>query len=109
MFDEEGEYSFASYLLRIKTNKDVLDPRFLNFYLNAPIGLAKIRRYRTPSVSQSNINAQNLKNIPVPTPSIEIQKELMNRIAIFEEVEINLEEKISSTKHLQKSLINQVF
>mgnify|MGYP001260941880 CR=1 FL=1 len=109
LFDEEDVYSFASYLLRINTDKDLLAPSFLNFYLNSPIGLSKIRRYRTPGVSQSNINAQNLKYIPVPTPPIKVQDELMNKIVGLEDAESSFEERIRSSRSLQKSLINQVF
>lgn len=109
IFDQVGVYSFASYLLRITTKTENLDPRFLNFYLNLPIGMSKIRKYRTPGVSQSNINAQNLKQVPVPTPCIDFQKEVMDKVDAFYKAEIFLKEKIKSSKLLKRSLINQVF
>lgn len=109
LFDEDGVYSFASYLIRILVKKNLLDPRFLNFYLNSSIGLAKIRKYRTPGVSQCNINAQNLKNIPIPLPPLQIQTELMDKIEELQKLEATLEKKIRSTRSLQKALINQVF
>ncbi|MEZ4994933.1 MAG: restriction endonuclease subunit S [Saprospiraceae bacterium] len=109
LFNEKGVYSFASYLIRLKADTDRLDPRFLNFYLNTAIGLAKIRKYRTPGVSQSNINAQNIKNVPIPLPSVEKQKEIMDKIDSIEENETLYEKKILTSKSLQKSLINQIF
>lgn len=109
LFDVDGEFSFASYLIRLKTDDTKLDSRFLNFYLNSSVGLAKIRKYRTPGVSQSNINAQNLKHIPVPLPDRNFQSELMNQIGIFEHAETMSNSKISHSLSLQKSLINQVF
>lgn len=109
LYNDNGKHSFASYLIRIKTQKDKLDPRFLNFYLNSPIGIAKIRRYRTPGVSQSNINAQNLKNIPVPLPSINSQRALMDKINLIEQSEAYLKNRALASVGLQKSLINQLF
>lgn len=109
IFNVDGKYSFASYLIRLKSDDTKLDSRFLNFYLNTPIGLAKIRKYRTPGVSQSNINAQNLKHIQIPLPNIKAQKDLMDKIESIEIGETQLTMKISSSKSLQKSLINQVF
>tara|TARA_B100000678_G_scaffold244077_1_gene215907 strand:- start:7089 stop:8312 length:1224 start_codon:yes stop_codon:yes gene_type:complete len=109
IFNVDGEYSFASYLIRLKADDSKLDSRFLNFYLNTPIGLAKIRKYRTPGVSQSNINAQNLRHIPIPLPTRKIQETLMNKIESIELGESLSISKISSSKVLQKSLINQVF
>lgn len=109
LFDQDFECSFASYLLRIKTDESRLDSRFLNFFLNSSIGMAKIRKYRTPGVSQSNINAQNLRRIPIPLPSIEFQESLMGEIRLFENAEMNITKSVENSKKLQKSLINQVF
>lgn len=108
-FNVDGVFSFASYLIRLKTDDNKLDSRYLNFYLNSPVGLAKIRKYRTPGVSQSNINAQNLKNIPIPLPIRKTQNDLMNKIELSEEAEKLSALKIANSKTLQKSLINQIF
>lgn len=109
LFDVDGDYSFASYLLRIKVVSELLDPRFLNVYLNSSLGMAKIRKYRTPGVSQSNINAENLKRVPVPAPSIGFQQNLMDKIATLDHAALSLSEEINFSKTLQKTLINQVF
>lgn len=109
LFNEEGIFSFASYLIRLKPNLALLDPRYLNFYLNTSIGLAKIRKYRTPGVSQSNINAQNIRSILIPLPPIEFQNQLMNKIQIFVDSERLSNFKISLSRSLQTCLINQIF
>ncbi|WKN33801.1 restriction endonuclease subunit S [Porifericola rhodea] len=109
LFDEDDIYSFASYLIRIKVDQTKLDPRYLNFYMNSAIGIAKIRKYRTPGVSQSNINAQNIKRINIPVPDVSFQKMLMDKIDKFEKSAKELNLKIESAKALQKSLINQIF
>lgn len=109
LFDADLKCSFASYLIRLKTNRDLLDPRFLNYYLNSSIGLRKIRKYRTPGVSQSNINASNLKNVPIPMPKIEFQKELMDKIELLEFTYKQSLSKLQSSQALLKSLINEVF
>ena len=109
LFTENIECSFASYLIRLKTDSSKLDSRYLNFFLNSAIGLSKIRKYRTPGVSQSNINAQNLKHIPIPLPKIEEQMKLMNDIEQIEESMRLSTTKITSSQTLQKSLINQIF
>lgn len=109
LFQSDGVFSFASYLIRLKADSSKLDSRFLNFYLNTPVGLAKIRKYRTPGVSQSNINAQNLKYIPIPYPSLIEQNVIMDKVQQIEENETLLDSKISFSQSLQKSLINQIF
>ena len=109
IFNEEAIYSFASYLIRLKTSGNRLDSRFLNFYLNSAIGLSKIRKYRTPGVSQSNINAQNIKSVPIPLAYIKIQKKIMDKIDNIQTNEDSLISQISASQSLQKSLINQIF
>lgn len=48
IFELEGCYLFASYLVRIKTNRSILLPEFLNYYLNSDAGQAAVRAYATP-------------------------------------------------------------
>ena len=109
LFDSDLTCSFASYLLRIKTNIATLDPRYLNFFFNSELGKSKIRKYRTPGVSQSNINAQNIRLIRMPLPSIELQHELMQRLSKMEEAEVSGSQESTIAKQLLKSLINEIF
>ena len=109
LFDEDQQYTFASYLIRLVVNKDLLLPDFLNFYMNTVIGLAKIRKYRTPGVSQSNINAQSLRNLVIPLPKIDFQEELMEKVNKIQEREDILLENIANADLMQKALISKVF
>ena len=109
IFNEEKRFSFASYLIRIVTDKSKLLPEYLNFYMNSPIGLSKIRKYRTPGVSQSNINANNLKRLLIPTPDLEFQKHLMSQVFRIEFAENSVNTKVCEGKALLLKLVNQVF
>lgn len=109
LFDIEGIYTFASYLIRIKTDERTLDPRYLNFFFNTELGKAKIRRYRTPGVSQSNINAQNIRQIRIPLPPINEQKSLMDEIDLEQTLFKQAVQTAQKTSQLKKSLINQIF
>ncbi|MDF1659629.1 MAG: restriction endonuclease subunit S [Verrucomicrobiales bacterium] len=109
LFDVEGTYTFASYLIRIKTDERTLDPRYLNFFFNTELGKAKIRRYRTPGVSQSNINAQNIRQIRIPLPPISEQRSLMDKVDSEQALLETAVQAVQNAKQLQKSLINQIF
>lgn len=77
IFQLDGCYLFASYLVRIKTDRAVLLPEFLNFYLNSDAGQAAVRAFATPGVSQSNISAGSLKKVYVPVPTLDEQTEVV--------------------------------
>jgi len=92
IFDLEGDYVFASYLVRLRADEDQILPDFLNYYLNSGLGQRRLLAYATPGVSQTNISAGNLKKVLVPLPPMEKQKQIV-------EVLNNLE----LGKHLQRN------
>ncbi|ADT84568.1 restriction endonuclease subunit S [Thermococcus barophilus] len=74
VFMLDGDYVFASYLIRIRPDKKQIDPRFLTFYLI--FANDKLRQLATRAVSQANINASNLKKFKIPLPPLEEQKQI---------------------------------
>jgi type I restriction enzyme S subunit len=59
----DGDYTFASYLIRLRPKKDVADSQFLTFYLIHTNN--RLRQLATQAVSQANINATNLQNFTI--------------------------------------------
>jgi restriction endonuclease S subunit len=64
----QGEYAFASYLIRLRPRRDGVTAEYLNYYLNSEHAQRKIASLATPGVSQANINASNLKKLLIPVP-----------------------------------------
>ncbi len=77
IFDIEGDFVFASYLIRLRTDEDKLNPFFLNCYFNTDEIQARLKSIATRAVSQSNISATRLKGFPVTKPSLEEQAEIV--------------------------------
>jgi type I restriction enzyme S subunit len=77
IFDIEGEFVFASYLIRLRTDGKKLNPFFLNCYFNTDEIQARLKSIATRAVSQSNISATRLKGFPVPKPSLDEQDEIV--------------------------------
>lgn len=83
IFKSSGEYLFASYLVRIVTDRTKLLPDFLNYYLNSSKGQSAVRAFATPGVSQANISAGSLKKVCVPVPTL---KEQENAVAELDSI-----------------------
>ncbi len=109
LFDLEKEVTFASYLIRLRANVEIVLPEYLNSYLNSEKGQAAIRVHRTPGVSQSNINVENLKKITIPIVSKNVQLELIKKLALLESAMQETEAAIKSVLTIQKQLINKIF
>ena len=61
---EEG-FTFGSYILRLRLRKGIsIDPLYLTYFINSPIGQIQVRRLETGS-SGSNINPEQLKHIKI--------------------------------------------
>ncbi len=88
IFREDGDYTFASYLIRLRCNPDYARSEYLNYYLNYEPILKEIRRLATRGVSQSNINASNLKKVIIALPPLEVQNIIED---ILQHVDANLE------------------
>ena len=59
---------FASYLIRVVPNPEVINNYFLGQLLNSYGCQCRIKRYATPGVQQVNINATNLGKVLLPLP-----------------------------------------
>ncbi len=71
LFDLEGDYLFASYLLRLVVDTKKITPLYLSHYLNLQVVQYRLKAFATPGVSQANINPTSLKSIHLLLPPIE--------------------------------------
>ena len=96
IFDLHGDYTFASYLIRLKANPDFLDSYFLNYFLNSPQTQSRLRFIARRAVQQANINAKEVSSLEIPLPPLSEQKKI---VAYLD----SLREKIKKLKQLQQN------
>ena len=78
MFDEPGDWVFASYLIRVRLDPSKALPRFASDFLATRAGRLQIDRLSRQIIGMTNINAEELKEILIPLPSdLKIQEELV--------------------------------
>jgi type I restriction enzyme S subunit len=77
VFEEDGQFGYASYLIRFRLRRDACIPAYLSFYLASTTGRDAIARIRRTSAGQFNINSENLRSIRFPLPSLEEQARLV--------------------------------
>ena len=84
IFDIEGDFVFASYLIRLRSDANKLNPFFLNCYFNTDAVQARLKSIATRAVSQSNISATRLKGFPVPRPGLDEQDEVVVHVEVLD-------------------------
>ena len=76
IFKSEIDSVFASYLIRLQPNNDVILPQYLNIFLNSKYGQKQINRYKRRAVNQANVNAQELQEFMIAIPAMTFQEKI---------------------------------
>jgi type I restriction enzyme, S subunit len=77
IFDKDGDYVFASYLIRVVVDTSVAKPDFIAAFLATPAGRIQIDRVSRQIIGMANINAEELRNLMIPLPPLDVQERLM--------------------------------
>jgi type I restriction enzyme S subunit len=94
VFDLDGDYVFASYLIRLRLDPACAEPRLVASYINSPAGRAYMLSERKQMTGQANVNATKLKALPIPLPSPEEQRRILLGLDF-------LQHKVEEVKKLQ--------
>ena len=102
VFNEEKKYIFASYLIRIKIDKSIANPFFINYVFNSPIIRTQINATSRQVTCQANINTSELDNFKIPLPPLKIQEEIIYELDIIKtrirDLRLNADANISSSR-----------
>lgn len=85
LFDLDGDYCFASYLVRVVPDASKILPEFLVLMMNSPAFLAEARSKAAKAINQANINATVMRNMMVPVPSPLEQRRLVDQVRKLEQ------------------------
>jgi type I restriction enzyme S subunit len=108
IFDIEGDFVFASYLIRLRPNAARLRPYFLNHFLNWDTTQVRLKSIATRAVSQSNISATRLRGFPVPVPHPTEQDEITHKVDLLDiKLSVHVQKKLS-LKDLFRTLLHQL-
>lgn len=79
-FDEEGDWVFASYLIRVRLDTHRALPGFVSAFLNSPAGRIQIDQVSRQVAGMSNVNAEELRDLQIPLPDIAEQQRLLTEL-----------------------------
>lgn len=108
VYELDGCHVFASYLIRLKTKPEKLEPKFLTLYLNSDFGRRQVLAYATKAVSQANVNASNLLRVRIPLPPLEVQQQLLGEIARAKSAEKAAMLRRASAEEIKKQFFAEV-
>ena len=80
LFNIEGDYLFASYLIRLRVDADVADPEFANYVINSEDGQAYLHGQGKDAIGQTNINSGQIRKMPIRLPDLPHQRTAVARL-----------------------------
>jgi type I restriction enzyme, S subunit len=80
VYHESGEHVFASYLIRNRADASIINPDFLAYVINSPIGRQQIDALSRQIIGQANVNSEELRSIQIPLPPVIVQHEIMKHV-----------------------------
>jgi type I restriction enzyme, S subunit len=99
---------FASYLVRIKVNRNIVNPDFFNHFLNWDITQSELKKLASRGVSQANISASKLKDFPIPIPALDEQQKIVNILDVIDQ-KIDLHNRrLTTLNELFKTLLHKL-
>jgi type I restriction enzyme S subunit len=108
VFREEKPMAYAGYLVRLVPNEKA-NCEFISSYLNSSYGKKLLFKMAKNIVGMANINAQELSNIKIYIPPIELQNQFANIVTKIEEQKALVKKAIDETQHLFDSLMSEYF
>jgi len=84
VFDVDGEFGFASYIIRLRLDTSRALPQLVASYINSPAGRAYMFNERKQMTGQANVNLQKLRALPISLPSVPEQTRLLGHLAQLE-------------------------
>ena len=108
VFDIDEPMVIAGYIIRVRVNKRVL-PDYLSAVLNSQYGKQTLADMCKAIVGQANINAQELQNIAITIPPVELQRQFSQSVDQVNKLAFNIHCSLDKLETLQKALMQQYF
>ncbi len=113
LFNEPEEYVFASYLIRLTPDPERCRADYLQAVLTSSVGRSYIDQKKHQSVGQANINATEIKAMPLPLPLVPEQEAVLKEIEraqpLIDQMSAAAEKAVEAAAALPDAILREVF
>lgn len=108
--DEAGQQHliYASYLIRVQTNKARLSGKYLNYFLASPLGRRQCLAMANTSAGNHNLGSRSIKQFSLPRPSLDEQTQIVHLVDAAEDSIEAVEKEIEALGRLKRSLLQNL-
>jgi type I restriction enzyme S subunit len=108
-----NQFVFASYLIRVRLNRDLLLPEYYHICLTSQVGRDHIEEMARSTAGQFNLNLEILRSMSVPLPPLAEQHEIVRRVnALFaraDAIELEVADATKRADALTQAVLGKAF
>ena len=108
VYDRDEMMVLAGFVIRVRVNDRVL-PEFLSAFLNTDFSKKKLSEMCKAAIGQANINAQEMQNIGLYLPPLELQRQFVQFKKQVDKSKVVVQKALEEAQTLFDSLMQQYF
>ncbi|MFD0619696.1 restriction endonuclease subunit S [Paenibacillus sp. GCM10027629] len=108
VYVEDEKMAFAGYLIRVRTNERA-NTQYISAFLNSPYGKQTLNNMCKNIVGMANINAQELQDIMMAVPPIEMQNNFAMIVTKINEQKKSLKKGLIELENNFQALMQRAF
>lgn len=108
VYNRDEMMVLAGFVVRVRLNDSAL-PEFVSAFLNTDFSKQMLLNMCKAAIGQANINAQELQNIGIYIPPIELQKEFVSFKAQVDKSKVVVQKALDEAQILFDSLMQEYF
>ena len=93
----DGEWIYASYLVRIRVDTSRVLPEYVSATINSRVGRSYVLATARRAIGMVNINANEMAGLPIPLPPLEVQQGIVGRVAEARQASQQIRARLGST------------
>lgn len=108
VYNRDEMMVLAGFVVRVRVNDKML-PEFLSAFMNSTFTKKLLLDMCKAAIGQANINAQELQNIAIYIPPIELQKQYVAFVAQTDTSKAAVKALLQKAETLKKALMQEYF
>ena len=108
---EDGDWIYASYLVRIRVDTSRVLPEYVTATINSRMGRDYVLATARRAIGMVNINAKEMAGFPISLPPLDVQRKFIDRLAearrIGQQIRIGL--RVSDSANLSDAVLRKAF
>lgn len=109
LFDLDEEMIIAGYIIRVRTNSQMVLPIYVVKHMNTPYIKQYLANLCKGAVNQANINTKELQKIPICIPPLSLQQLFAQKIEAIQKQKELIKQSIAETEELFNSRMDYYF